>query len=376
MAKRSEVQVLRIIYVFILVGLSLWFASPFVIPIILAATIALALYPLQVRLEKREWSKARASALITTLFTVVVSIPFLFFVAKGSLLVTDQLEKFSNDQRLQDQGMEKVVNTLQSDIVRSAHKYLTKFPMAEFLTEEKLNTYLKSGSNYALDFMKTLAMSIPDVVLALVILVLCIYSFLTHAASVRNFFQEIFGFSNRKMDQLIGIFLRDSREVYVSNIVTGAIQSVIVATAVFFVIETDWFLVFFVTLIFSFVPVIGAAPMAFLFAVVAFFQDNVTGAIILTVVSGFSGIIDNILRPWLASFGESKAPGAVSFIAVIGGALVLGFPGLFIGLLVGSIAYDTLPIFWEEIDKGESGGVRGFFSFGDKSKPDEEISKH
>jgi predicted PurR-regulated permease PerM len=60
-------------------------------------------------------------------------------------------------------------------------------------------------------------------------------------------------------------------------------------------------------------------------------------------------VIDNMLRPWLATFGESKIPPIVAFVCVIGGALLLGFPGLFIGLLVGSIAYDTLPIFWDDL---------------------------
>ena len=90
--------------------------------------------------------------------------------------------------------------------------------------------------------------------------------------------------------------------------------------------------------------------------------------------------MDNILRPWLASFGESKAPGIVSFVFVIGGALLIGFPGLFIGLLLGSVVYDTFPLFWDEIGKNESTTAKNLssiFSFGDKSKPDaEEVAKH
>ena len=205
-------------------------------------------------------------------------------------------------------------------------------------------------------------------------MILCTFSFLNGASGVRRFFQDLFGFSNRKMDQIVGIFLRDSRQVYLSNIVTGAFQSLLVATGVYFVTGADWFLVFFVTLIFSFVPVIGAAPMAFLFAIGAFFQGSNGGAIALFILGGFTGLVDNFLRPWLASFGESKAPAIVSFVFVIGGALLLGFPGLFIGLLAAAIVYDTLPIFWEELDTGRS--LPGFFSFGgDKSKGEEEISK-
>nr|MBA2405828.1 hypothetical protein [Bdellovibrionales bacterium] len=54
---------------------------------------------------------------------------------------------------------------------------------------------------------------------------------------------------------------------------------------------------------------------------------------------------------------------------------MLGFPGLFIGLLVAAVAYDTLPLFWEELDT-EKSLTGGIFSFGSKSKGDNEASKH
>jgi hypothetical protein len=36
---------------------------------------------------------------------------------------------------------------------------------------------------------------------------------------------------------------------------------------------------------------------------------------------------------------------------VLGGAILLGFPGLFLGLLMGSLIFDTMPLFWKEIAK-------------------------
>lgn len=351
MTKKTQVQVQRVTYIVLLVILSLVLISPFVIPIILAATIALALYPLQIKLERKNWQKRHAAALLTTAFTLLISIPFIFFLAKGTIVITETLQRFSVGEKLRDQGMQSFVETMRQDIISNAQKFLEKFPFANFLTDEKLNQYLKSLNLYLLDFVQNFASNIPAVVLFLLVMVFCTFSFLKNAHGVRIFFQTVFGFSNRRMDQLVGVFLRDARQVYVSNFITGAVQSLIVATGVYFVARADWFLVFFITLIFSFIPVIGAAPMAFLFAVVSFLQGNVQGAIILLVLGGFTGVIDNILRPFLASFGETKAPPIVSFVCVIGGALLLGFPGLFIGLLVGSITYDTLPIFWDELGR-------------------------
>jgi predicted PurR-regulated permease PerM len=208
---------------------------------------------------------------------------------------------------------------------------------------------MRIANKYLLDFFQSFLSELPTLFILLIIMIICTFSFLKHASSIRVTFQKLFGFSDRKMDQLVKIFINDSRDVYMSNIITGAIQSLIVATAVSLLGLADFFLVFFITLVLSFIPVIGAAPVAFVFAALAFFTGNNTAAIVLVVVSVFAGVIDNILRPWLATFGESNIPPVFAFICVIGGALWLGFPGLFIGLLVGSYAYDTLPIFWDDL---------------------------
>lgn len=379
MSRKTHFQFQRVSYIIILLAASFFIVSPFIIPIILAGTMALALYPLQLKLEQRKWKPSRAAVCITTGFTFLISMPFMFFMTKGSMLVIEQLEKFTINQKIQDQGIQQVVRSLRKDIIRGSHEFISNLPFASSLTEAKLDQYLLSANAYLLSFFKNLALSLPTMMLFLIVMILSVYAFLSGAHGVRQFFQEIFGFTNRKMDQFIGIFLRDAREVYVSNIATGAIQSLIVATGVYFINDLDWFMIFFVTLIFSFVPVIGAAPMALLFALVSFFQGNNTGAFILVGLGLFTGLIDNILRPWLASFGNSKAPGVVNFIFVIGGALLLGFPGLFIGLLVGAIVYDTLPLFWEEIDKTEGANgsrISEIFSFGDKSKDQDQESKH
>ena len=350
MLNKTENKVVRIIYI---VGLTIACAvlvSPFYIPIIFGASVSLALYPLQLKLESKGLSRNRAAMLITTFFTIIISIPVLFFLIKGTIAVTQQLQKLSFDQ-FKDQNVQELVMDLRQEIVNVVHKFSSKYSFMDFLTVKKIDSYLISVNNYLLNFFQDLASGLPLIFMFLLIMVLCIYSFLSGAAGVRIFFKKIFGFDDECMNKIIKIFIRNSRQVYMSNIVTGGIQSLIVALAVSLLNQGDFFLVFFVTLILSFIPVIGAAPVAFLFGLVAFFRDNTTAAIILGVVGVFTGVVDNILRPWLASFGESKIPAVVAFICVLGGAILLGFPGLFIGLLLGSIAYDSLPIFWEEVGK-------------------------
>lgn len=345
----KEVKV-RVLYIVILCLSLLVLVSPFFISLVFAATVSLALYPLLLKLERKGLSRKRAAALLTTLFAIVISIPVFFFVIKGTIAVTNQLEKMSINEKLREQGVQELVTDLRHEFVAGIQKYSSKYEFLSFLNEKKIDFYLGMTNSYLLKFFQGVLANVPTLFILLLIMILCTYSFLHSAHGVRRFFQTITGFSEERMDQLCNIFIKDSRQVYISNISTGGIQSLMVATGVALLGLGDFFLVFFVTLILSFVPVIGAAPVAFLFAVLGFFKGEMSSAIILIIVGCVSGVADNILRPWLSSFGESKIPPIVAFICVIGGALLLGFPGLFIGLLVGSIAYDTLPIFWAEID--------------------------
>ena len=345
----TKETVIRALYIIVLICALLVLVSPFVIPIFFAATISLTLQPILVFLVRKGMKLKRAAALLTALFGIVISIPLSFFVIKGTVAVINQLEKMSLNDKLKGQGVSAFVTDLRQDFVRAIHDYSQRYEFLDFLNEARINQYMTLFNTHLLKYLKSFAGQLPTYFILLIIMIICTYSFLTHAENVRDFFKKVTGFSEERMEQLTRIFIKNSRQVYLTNLATGSIQSLIVASTVALLQLGDFFVVFFVTLILSFIPVIGASPVAFVFALIAFVTGKMTPAIILVVVGAFTGIIDNILRPWLASFGESSIPTVVAFICVIGGALWLGFPGLFIGLLLGSIAYDTLPLFWEEI---------------------------
>ncbi len=156
MSKRSGFVVQRLIYVLLLVGLSLYFISPFIVPIVLAATVALVLFPFQLRLEHFNWKRSRAAAILTTSFTILISIPFIFFLTKGTFLIIDLLEKFTVGEKIENQGMQDVLSVLRHDMIDKFRHYLSRYPSANFLTEEKIISYLKSSSNFILNFFKRL----------------------------------------------------------------------------------------------------------------------------------------------------------------------------------------------------------------------------
>lgn len=349
MPLRKPYKVQRISYIVLLVLFSLVFISPFLIPILLAGSVSLALYPLQVGLEKKFKRPKWTAVLLTFSFTTIVSIPFIFFLIKGAQTVSGFMAQSSPTKGLSNHGLEYMLKTLRGDIYLKIQHFISNWPFASFFTEKRLDHYLQGAINILLKFFQDFGADLPSVFIFFLVMVLNIYFFLVHGLGIRVFFQKLFGFDEQKMQKLVTIFISNARQIYFSNIVTGTIQSIIVATGVYFVVKVDWFVVFFITFVLSFMPVIGASPIAFLFTIFSFLQGNSLGAFILFGLGCFTGVIDNLLRPWLASFGESKISPVFALVFVLGGALLLGLPGLFIGLLVGAISFDSIPLFWEEV---------------------------
>lgn len=347
---KPEQHAVRVLYIVLLTLAVLFLVSPFFIPIFFAATVALALYPLLLKMEALGMRRKFSAGVLTGLFTIIISIPVTFFITKGTIAVVNYLEKVNNQSQGSGHNVAELVSDMRGEIVSFVMKHSGRYEFLNFLTEKKINGYLNTVTSFLLNFFQDTASRLPNIAIMLVIMVFCTYSFLKHANRIKKFFKNLTGFSDRRMDQLTKIFVNDSRQVYISNIATGAIQSLMVAIGVSLLGLGDFFLVFFITLILSFVPVVGASPIAFIFAAIAFIQDNNTAAIILGALGGVTSLADNLLRPWLNSFGGSKVPPIVAFVSVIGGAILLGFPGLFIAMIVSSIAYDTIGIFWDKLN--------------------------
>jgi hypothetical protein len=56
---------------------------------------------------------------------------------------------------------------------------------------------------------------------------------------------------------------------------------------------------------------------------------------------------------------------------------MMGFPGLFVGLMTAAVVYDTLPLFWEDLGRGTpSKGVSGLFGLNKEEDVCDDLSRH
>jgi predicted PurR-regulated permease PerM len=177
-------------------------------------------------------------------------------------------------------------------------------------------------------------LSIPDLVVGLLIFALFFYLFLAKGGGLGESLVRLGIVPAGDLDPLVKTFQKSCYDTIVTNLVLGAIQASIVAVGARICGFKEMAVIFTITFFLSFIPIIGASPMAFLLALVSFLTANTSAGIALVVVGLIAGSIDNILRPFLISGGESEGHPIFSFAAIIGAIAIFGLKGLFVGPVI------------------------------------------
>jgi predicted PurR-regulated permease PerM len=97
-----------------------------------------------------------------------------------------------------------------------------------------------------------------------------------------------------------------------------------------------WAVFFFVASVLQIAPLVLVPAVIYVFAT----TSNVT-AVIFLVWCIIVSLMDNVLKPLLLSRG-SMVPMLVIFLGVIGGFLLMGVIGLFVGAIILSVGYKLL----------------------------------
>lgn len=312
---------------------------PFLPAMIMGGILALALSSLLQKIESRGFTKKTSLNILMAGIFLIFLAPTLAFLIRGSALLTHAINDPSTMAKLKE---------IQDHTLQLIDKYAPSFGISLESLQQYIDQGLATVTHFIFNIFSNLLGQIPDLVLFTLIMILSIYFFLFYEIEIRQLYERYFGFQNENGKKFLQVLKSSSREVFLSNVLTGILQASVVTIGAAVFQMGEWFLIFFVTFIASFIPVIGAGPVAFLISLYSFaVGDNVAG-IGMLVISVVSGTADNIIRPYLASLGEVEVPGIISFLAVIGGVITMGLPGLFLGPLIASLVFGALPILIDE----------------------------
>lgn len=327
---------------------------PFYAETLLAAVFALAIEPALGRWLQLKHLRLKASvAGILVMMFVLVAGPISIVAYKFYLFLSGITQTgFQNTEMFQ-----KLV-LFRAQLLKFANKVLHTMSLENKidlggLSEEALNkigTFMVAAST---DFVY----KIPDALISIFVFCVALYFFLAEARMLKTGFLRMKLLTQSEAEKLITVMQKASYNTVVTSIILGLLAAVMVALGAVFLDAGDFTVVFVITFFCSFVPVIGAGPVAFALGIYKLVMGAYGDAIGLVILSGVVGLTDNIVRPFLISSGEDDLHPAVGLLALLGALMIFGMPGLFLGPVIAIIAINVLDIFYPE-SSPTSGSVK------------------
>lgn len=331
-SKQIFETILQLGFVFLILGFCFKLLMPFMMPILWAIILAIVLYPgfnfLQKKLKGR---KTWASFIITATILALIIIPTVLFfnsvtstvidlkagVENGTLKVATPGQNIKDWPVIGDKAYD-FLYALSTDMEKGVQEY------KEQIVEVSKVVLAKAASSIG-----TLLQIILSVIIAGVLMVS------TSAQNLAtNFIKRISGDSG---DEFLEISVSTVHQVVKGILGVAVIQTLIQAVGLF---GCGVPFAGVLTVLCLMLSIIQVGPIIVNIGVIAylFSQDNTTAALLWTVFFAVSGLSDNVLKPLLLGKG-AMVPMLVIFLGVIGGFMMSGFIGLFVGPIVFSIGY-------------------------------------
>ncbi|HTR40231.1 MAG TPA: AI-2E family transporter [Pseudomonadales bacterium] len=119
---------------------------------------------------------------------------------------------------------------------------------------------------------------------------------------------------------------------------TALVQAVLLGLGLLIARVPGAMLLGLLTFFVSIVPVLGTGLISIPVAIWLFYQGKIGWCIFIVVWGLLVGALDNVVKPWLISQG-SDLPFLLIFFGVIGGIVVFGFIGVFVGPTLLSVGF-------------------------------------
>ena len=332
---------LKIGLVFMVLLISFMIIKPFIVLLAWGAIIAIAFYPLQKILSKRINNKNNLAATILTLVLLsILIVPTIMFVNalvdNASLIVA---------------GIKDGSIAVPPPNEKLKGWPLIGKPVYEFWSMASTNmkaTFIEFQPEIG-KVVKWIAESVKNLMGSVAVFFIALV--ISGALIAKG--KEIYTFAVALADKLVGKkgkALIDNSVGTVQSVVKGVIgvaiiQSFLIGLGFYFAdipAASILTLVVFILALIQLPSIIVVLPVI----IYVFSAESTTTAILFAVYEMVAGLSDNVLKPLLLGRGV-KIPMLVILIGSIGGMILMGMIGLFVGSVVLALAYQIF-MFWME----------------------------
>ncbi|WP_297097611.1 AI-2E family transporter [uncultured Draconibacterium sp.] len=330
--------------IFAIVVICFLIFKPFLVPVIWGIIIAIAFHPLHVRFTKLLKGKSGLSATIITLVLLaLLLIPTGTFVSSLFENVKDLSTQLKSGELIVNEPPEKVAGwpLVGKSIYNSWHQFAVDVSAAATQFKPQIEALGQKVLNFFKSFMGTTLVFMLSIIIS--------GMFLANAKSGYPFVYKLF---NHLVGEEKGTEFVDNSRKTVSSVVTGILGTAVIQTAIIsaalFVFKIP--LAALLTLVTFFFAVAQIPVFLIIIPLIIYMFSAVGGApaVLFTIWGIVGALSDNVLKPMLLGRGLN-IPMLVILIGAIGGMLLMGMIGLFIGAVVMALGYQILQLWLDDV---------------------------
>lgn len=319
-------------FVFILIGLTVFFIfKPFLTAIVAAVILSVIFRPCYNFFYNLFGGQRGLSSFLTCLLVILLIVTPLLIVFSLAIGEGSHLYQTLSQEHSFSQYVERSVNTVHHA------PYLRDILNDDTFSTSSVLADLERLSENALGLLETAYQSITHFVFWVFVMFFTLFYFLIDGKRAFAYLMRLSPLRNDHEKLLAEKFISISRATLKGTLVIGVLQGLLGGIAFWIVgIESPaiWGLLM---ILFSIIPLVGAAliwfPAALIFLLLGYVWQ---GVFLLFIGFGVLSLLEHILRPRLVGKDTQMHP-LMIFFATLGGISFFGLPGFIIGPILVSL---------------------------------------
>jgi predicted PurR-regulated permease PerM len=307
--------------------------KPFVLILIWAVVIAIAIYPVHKFFVKFFRGKKILAVIVLTLFMLSI------IIVPSGMIMYSLYEGINHFRELFNAG-EPLIPPPGGNTANwpSIAKPIVEFwQLASDNLQETILKYSDQIKEYGTILLLALAGAGKGILSFIVSIIIAGFLLIyadSSAAVTQKIFRKLVGENSENFATITVLTIRN----VVKGILGVAVIQATMAGIGFFIAGVPFAGLWTILCLILAIVQVGVGPIAIPVAIYMFSVSDTTTAVILSIWLGITLLMDNILKPILLG-RNAPAPMLVIFIGSIGGFIYNGFIGLFLGAIILTIGY-------------------------------------
>ncbi len=336
---------ISLILVSLVLGLFVYLLSPLFYILCWSAILAFFIYPIYKFVNKKFKNHKRISAIFVIIcFLIFIIVPLsliLLNLYSQTLTFLENLEPFTK------KDLTSFINRLKnyphlyaliSKLINQIQLYLPQF-------QEKFAQFVSGLFQGGFGFLKNFIKFLFSFGFQLAFTLITLYYFLIDGEKFVNEILNLIPGENREKEKILQRVSFILKGVLYGNILTGLVQGLL-AFLIYFILGIPQYLLWaFLTIIASFIPVLGTGLIWCPLVIYLFVRGSYVKALVLFLFALLIiAQVDNFLKPFLIG-GKTKIHNLLIFFSVIGGLAKFGPLGLFLGPVIIGLVLSIIEIY-------------------------------